>query len=167
MLQPLSEENARLEKLRSLNILDTKPEAEYDRITALAARRFKVPISLVSLVDQNRQWFKSNHGIDIKQVSRDASFSSEIIKNAETRVIHDSMTDDVFKKIATHPTYLQPLRFYVGVPLITKDGHTIGSFCIADYSANHTFSDDDQKDLEVMAEMIIKLIESDQDALSH
>lgn len=159
MPSALEQENQRLEKLRSLKILDSAQESDFDRITSLAVRRFNMPITLVSLVDKDRQWFKSRRGVEASQTPIEASFCREAINRGETCVVQDSLTDDAFRKIATHPTYATPIRFYAGVPLTTKEGHHIGSFCIADYNPKYTFSEEDKKDLEVMADMVITLIE--------
>lgn len=163
MLQKMDKEQERLEKLYSFNILDSDPENEYNRVTYLAVRRFNVPIAYISLIDKNRQWFKSKQGLDMNQTPLEASLCKEAIKGGESCIVYDALADDVFRKIATHPTYIHPLRFYAAAPIKTSDNHVIGSLSIADYKANHSFSDNDKNDLENMAHIIINLIENQQD----
>ncbi len=158
MLDSFEQENERLKKLYSLNILDSQPEDEYDRITQLAARRFNVPIALVTFLDKDQQWFKSTHGVKLGQVPRKASLCNEVLLNGSPCTIPDALSDDTLRKIVTHPVYLKPVRFYAGYPLNTKDGYTVGSFCIADLKPNYKFSEEDKKDLEVMAQMVMKLM---------
>lgn len=116
------DEAARLETLHSLSILDTPPEERFDRLTRLARRLFDVPIALVSLVDENRQWFKSHPGLDATQTSRDISFCAHALLADETMVIQDARNDDRF-----HDNPLvtgQPgIRFYAGRRLPRRTAH--------------------------------------------
>ncbi len=119
----------RLDTLRALLILDTPPEERFDRITAFAAQEFEVPTVLVSLVDQNRQWFKSRVGLDACETPRDISFCGHAIVSPETLVVTDAHTDPRF---ADNPLVTGPphIRFYAGAPLMLPNGHIVGTLCL-------------------------------------
>ena len=123
------DEEARLKDLRSLNILDTSEEERFDRLTRLAKRMFDVPVALVSLVDENRQWFKSCVGLDVKETPRDISFCGHTILGDEVFIIPDATKDERF---ADNPLVLgEPhIRFYAGYPLRYLDGSKLGTLCI-------------------------------------
>ncbi|CAG9255705.1 diguanylate cyclase [Burkholderia cepacia] len=124
-------EAARLDTLHSLSILDTPPEERFDRLTRLARRLFNVPIALVSLVDDDRQWFKSHAGLDVTQTSRDVSFCSHALLADNTMVIQDALNDDRFHD---NPlvTGAPGIRFYAGRPLVAPNGAPIGTLCLID-----------------------------------
>lgn len=146
-------EELRLGNLRSLNILDTAPEEQFDRLTRLAKRVFDVPIALVSLVDENRQWFKSCVGLDVSETSREISFCGHAILGNKTFIIADATKDIRFKD---NPLVLnQPnIRFYAGCPLRFPDGTMLGTLCIIDTKPRDLDEDDLQalKDLANMVE---------------
>jgi len=125
------DEPERLRALRRLRILDTAPEERFDRLTRLARHVFDVPIALVSLVDEHRQWFKSRQGIDGQETPRELSFCAHAILGDAPFVVADALLDDRF---ADNPAVTeQPaVRFYAGCPLHTPDGRRIGTLCIAD-----------------------------------
>ena len=122
----------RVAALRSLQVLDTPPEERFDRVTRLAAALFRVPVSLVSLVDMNRQWFKSKVGIDTDESPRDSSFCAHAVAARSILVIPDALADDRFRD---NPmvTGAPRVRFYAGVPLHLPGGHIMGTLCILDY----------------------------------
>ncbi len=128
-----ADEERRLQALHKLAILDTSPEERFDRITRLAARFFGVPIALISLVDHDRQWFKSRNGLQVAQTSREVSFCGHAILQDETLVIPDALADDRF---ADNPLVLSEprLRFYAGHPLVAPDGSPIGTLCLIDHT---------------------------------
>ena len=121
----------RVEALRSLNILDTSHEERFDRIIRTTALLFKVPISMVSLVDANRQWFKSCVGLPVAETDRDISFCGHAIISKEMLIIEDSLNDPRF---ADNPLVTGPphVRFYAGQPLRGPKGHIVGTLCIVD-----------------------------------
>jgi len=125
------DEKPRLASLRALGILDTEPEDRFDRITRLAAALFDVPIALVSLVDQDRQWFKSCYGLDSRETSREASFCAHAILGTDVMVVPDTLIDERF---ADNPSVIgEPrIRFYAGCPLILPDGSCVGTLCLVD-----------------------------------
>jgi phosphoribosyl 1,2-cyclic phosphodiesterase/DNA-binding response OmpR family regulator len=125
------DEERRLSSLRNLRILDTKREETFDRITRLAAALFNVPIALVSLVDENRQWFKSCLGLTAQETSRDTSFCAHVVYSREPMIVADALQDSRF---ADNPLVINDprIRFYAGYPLILDDGSCIGTLCILD-----------------------------------
>lgn len=125
-------DNDRLAALRALLILDTPPEERYDRIVRFAAEEFDVPIALVSLIDQNRQWFKARVGLDVCETGRDVSFCGHAILQPEIFVIPDARQDARF---ADNPivTGEPHVIFYAGAPFTEPTGHTIGTLCLIDH----------------------------------
>jgi len=125
------EESARLEALRKLGVLDTPAEERFDRLTRMAQAFFNVPIALVSLVDEKRQWFKSCLGLPLSESPRENSFCGHAIMSDELFVVEDASHDPLF---ASHPlvTGEPGIRFYAGAPLSLSDGYKVGVFCIID-----------------------------------
>jgi len=123
----------RLSALYSLNVLDTPAEQDFDDITALAASVCGVPMSLVSLIDADRQWFKARVGTDVAETSRDISFCAHAILGQELLVVPDMRQDTRF---AGNPAVEagDGIRFYAGAPLITTDGFALGTLCVMDRS---------------------------------
>jgi diguanylate cyclase (GGDEF)-like protein len=146
------EEEVRLETLRSLKILDTPQEERFDRLTRMAKRIFGVPIALVSLVDANRQWFKSCIGLEVSETSRDISFCGHAILGDEVFIIPDATQD---KRFAENPLVLNEptIRFYAGCPLKAWNGTKMGTLCIID-TVPRQFSDEDLRTLEDLASMV-------------
>lgn len=130
LLRPKDEEG-RLAALRRYDILDTPPDGAFDRITSLAASLFSVPISIISLVDTDRIWFKSRHGIDVDQIDREPGLCASAIVHDDAWVLTDASKD---VRSLTNPLVAGDfgLRFYVGVPLKTSDGHSLGTLCVID-----------------------------------
>lgn len=124
-------ENQRLEALGALKILDTPAEERFDRVTRLAAAALGVPIALVSLVDKERQWFKSCFGLDVTETSRDLAFCAHVVHQRAEMIVPDALQDDRF---ADNPLVVNEphVRFYAGAPLILHDGSCIGTLCLID-----------------------------------
>ncbi len=146
-------EHERLATLRELDVLDTPAEENFDRLTRLARRLFDVPIALVSLVDESRQWFKSRDGLDALETPRDISFCGHTILGRDVFVVPDATKDPRF---AGNPLVVgEPkIRFYAGCPLIAPNGHALGTLCIIDQSARELGAEDisSLQDLASMAE---------------
>lgn len=143
-------ENLRLEKLESLKILDSPPEAAFDHIAGLAADRFNTPIALVSLVDKYRVWYKASFGLDnLKEVPRSDSLCSLVILQEAVTVINDTLKEPC---LLVNPFVAgkMGLRFYAGAPIKTPDGFRLGAVCVIDQHPRE-FSAADQKDLEDLA----------------
>ncbi|HBN14152.1 MAG: GGDEF domain-containing protein [Gammaproteobacteria bacterium] len=147
-----ADEKERLSQLRSLSILDTPPEERFDRVTRMARRLFGVPIALVSLVDENRQWFKSCFGLDATETGRDISFCGHAIVTSGTFVIEDATQDERFydNPLVTGEPFI---RFYAGHPLRTMSGQAMGTLCLIDREPRQ-FDDDDHAMLADLAGMV-------------
>lgn len=150
-------EAERLRILRELLILDTPPEDRFDIITAFARNRFHVPIVLISLVDENRQWFKSTCGLDVSETSRDISFCAHAILKDEVMVIEDARLD---KRFEDNPLVVgEPfIRFYAGCPLKLTSGYNVGTLCLID-RIRHPFQVEDTRDLKTMAKLVVAELE--------
>lgn len=124
-------ERARLQALESVAILDTSPEREFDDLTAIAAAICGVPISLVSFVAADRQWFKAETGLGLRETSRDVSFCAHTLENQRTLVVQDTHQDARFRENAL--VMGEPgIRFYAGAPIVTTSGHALGTVCVID-----------------------------------
>lgn len=146
------DETARLVSLHALRILDTPSEQRYDRLTRMAKRLFGVKIALVSLVDSDRQWFKSKQGLDACETSRAISFCGHAILQREVLVVSDASRDPRF---ADNPlvTGEPKIRFYAGCPIRDPGGFNIGTLCLIDPEPRE-MSDDDLEALGELAEMV-------------
>ena len=145
------DEAARLKALRLLNVLDTPSEERFDRLTRLAKRMFDVPIAIVSLVDENRQWFKSCIGLHVSEAPRDISFCGHAILGNEIFIISDATKDERF---LDNPFVLNEpyVRFYAGCPLRYLDGSTLGTLCIID-TQPRVLNEEDLEALKDLAEL--------------
>ncbi len=124
-------ETQRLITLRNLDLLDTLPEERFDRITRLARRVFRVPIALVSLIDAERQWFKSRQGLDVTETSREISFCGHSVASDAVLVVPDATKDNRFDDnplVVGDPS----IRFYAGYPLHAGNGAAVGTLCLID-----------------------------------
>ena len=147
------DEQVRLEALRSLGVLDTPSEEQFDRLTRMAKRLFGVPIALVSLVDENRQWFKSRIGLDVTETPRDISFCGHAILGNDLFIIPNAIQDERF---ADNPLVVNDpnIRFYAGYPLKAPNGEKLGTLCIIDQTPRNLSKEDLESlvDLASMAE---------------
>lgn len=154
-------ESQRLEALASYAVLDTLSEPEFDDITLLASQICEVPIALISLVDADRQWFKSRIGIDTSETARDISFCAHAIHGNSLFEINNALEDARF---SDNPlvTDAPNIRFYAGMPLITEDGYALGALCVLDQQPK-TLSDAQKKGLSALARQVMKLLECRKD----
>ncbi|MFO7863316.1 MAG: diguanylate cyclase [Salinivirgaceae bacterium] len=162
MLEPAipADEAERLETLRALKILDSAPEERFDRLTRMAKRMFGVPISLVSIVDSNRQWFKSAQGLDATETPRDISFCGHAILDEDLFIVNNASEDPRFHD---NPlvTGAPNIRFYAGCPLRVSSGHKMGTLCLIDDKPRE-MNDEDRallRDLATMAEQEIAALQ--------
>jgi diguanylate cyclase (GGDEF)-like protein/PAS domain S-box-containing protein len=148
---PLNE-TARVRMLHSLELLDTPPEECFDRATRVLAQLLRVPITMVSLVDANRQWFKSKVGLDVCETTRDVAFCAHALASRQMLLVEDALADERF---ADNPlvTGEPHVRFYAGVPLSTDDGLVLGALCAIDTRAR-TLSDSEKAAMTDLARMV-------------
>ena len=150
---PPHDEVERIASLRALDVLDTAHEERFDRLTRVARRLFDAPIVLVSLVDTNRQWFKSCVGLDVSETPRDVSFCAHAILQDDVFVIPDALVDERFhdNPLVTGDPHI---RFYAGCPLSLPDGSRVGTLCIIDRVSREFTADDHDLlcDIAAMAE---------------
>jgi hypothetical protein len=151
------DEERRLAAIAELHILDTPAEERFDRITRLAAALLDVPVALISMIDRDRQWFKSTCGLDARESPRDTSFCAHAVYERKPLIVPDALLDDRF---ADNPFVTGPphLRFYAGQPLMLHDGSCIGTLCLADTRPR----DLDARDmirLADLAQMVIRELE--------
>jgi two-component sensor histidine kinase len=125
------DEAKRMAAVRRYEILDTPPDGAFDRITAIAARRFGVPIAIVSIVDEDRIWFKSHHGLAVEQIDREPGLCASAILSKDPFLLPDASIDP---RSLANPLVAGDfgLRFYAGVPLTTSDGYNLGTLCVID-----------------------------------
>ena len=155
-----ADEAERISTLRALNILDTSPEERFDRLTRLAKRLFGVPIALVSLVDEDRQWFKSRQGLSASETPRDVSFCGHAILGSDVFLIPDAAQDPRFhdNPLVTDAPFV---RFYAGCPLTVPNGSRLGTLCLIDREPRE-FSEEDLdllRDLARMAEQELAAVQ--------
>ena len=142
----------RLAQLRALELLDTGPEERFDRVTRLAQRLFGVPVALVSLVDEDRQWFKSAQGLEVRETPREVSFCSRAIGSDDLLVVPDATADRRFRDnplVTDDPS----IRFYAGCPISGPDGARLGTLCIID-RAPRELTDEDAGSLRDLAAVV-------------
>jgi GAF domain-containing protein len=152
-----SNETERLEALREYHILDTAPEAEYDDITALAAHICDVPISMISLVDEARQWFKAKTGLRQNQTARDVSFCAHAILKSNPLIVRDASKDPRFSDSAL-VTHLPRIRFYAGFPLVAQGGLRLGTLCAIDRKPRE-LSVEQLRAMRALARQVMALLE--------
>ncbi|MEB3210175.1 MAG: ATP-binding protein [Leptolyngbyaceae bacterium] len=150
-------EPERLQALYRYRILDTGSEKVFDELTQLAARICQTPTALMTLVDTERQWFKSRVGLDVSETPRDIAFCNCAILSTETLVIPNALEDERFatNSLVTGYPYI---RFYAGVPLLTSDGYALGSLCVIDY-APRELTDTQIESLEVLGRQVVAQLE--------
>ena len=157
---PSDEEARRLQALSRYEVFGTEPEPAFDRITRLAARIFRVPVVLITLIERDRQWFKSHHGVDLCATSREVSFCSHaiLLPAREVFVVPDAENDPRFadNPLVTGPTRV---RFYAGAPLRTPDGLALGSLCLIDTVARPDLDAGERATLADLAATVMEVFE--------
>lgn len=154
------DEIQRLETLRALRILESAPEERFDRLTRMAKRIFGVPISLVTLVDSERQWFKSKQGLEASETPRSISFCGHAILGEDIFIVPNALEDERFhdNPLVTEAPYI---RFYAGHPLKASNGHKMGTLCLIDEKPRELEEEDKEllSDLAVMVEQEIAALQ--------
>jgi signal transduction histidine kinase/CheY-like chemotaxis protein len=152
-----ADEAQRLDSLLRYNLLDTPREVEYDRVSHIASQLCLTPFALVSLIDQDRQWVKSSHGIHIDYVPRELSFCAHTINQREPLIIENMQLDSRF---SDHPSVVGPpnVTFYAGVPLRSSEGYAIGSLCVIDQKPRRLTAEQHMA-LKALADQVALLME--------
>ncbi|MBT2674216.1 GAF domain-containing protein [Streptomyces sp. ISL-14] len=132
LYQTNEHERERINALQRYQILDTPPDGSFDRITALASQLLNVPIAITSLVDEDRIWFKSHHGLDVQEIDREPGLCASAILNNVPYILNDASIDP---RSLANPLVAgeMGLRFYAGIPLVTHDNHNLGVLCVIDF----------------------------------
>ncbi|WLA09979.1 sensor domain-containing phosphodiesterase [Xanthomonas translucens] len=153
------DESKRLATLRQLCLLDTPPDRVFDLITQLASRTLRAPIALVSLVDEQRQWFKSRVGLDAAQTPRSQAFCAHAIHSPELLVVTDARQDPRFRDnpLVTGPPFI---RFYAGAPLMLADGTGLGTLCVIDTEPRSEFDAPSRQTLQQLRDLVLMRIET-------
>jgi diguanylate cyclase (GGDEF)-like protein len=150
-------EEARLAALHGYDILDTPPEPRFDRIVRMASRLLDMPISLVSLIDEARQWFKAKVGLEVGETPRSIAFCHHAIQQDQVMVVEDAIHDPRFQE---NPLVIQDpsIRFYAGAPLTSNDGHKLGTLCVIDRVPRH-LDPDERLLLQDLAALVVDEME--------
>jgi GAF domain-containing protein len=152
-----SPDRERVAALQKYAILDTEPEQAFDDLTLLASFVCKTPIALISLVDEDRQWFKSKIGMDACQTSRDIAFCSVAIQQTDVMVVPDTLEDERFRNnplVVSGPR----IRFYAGAPLINDEGYALGTLCVVDRTPRE-FGADQKEALQALGRLVLAQLE--------
>lgn len=153
--KPIDEEE-RLAELYKYEILDTNPEEDFDQLVELASAICEVPISLVSLIDRDRQWFKAKKGLDLDETSRDVAFCAHAILQDEVFIVENAL-DDI--RFFDNPYVVNDgIRFYAGMPIKTRNGKNLGTLCVIDREPK-TLSPSQKRALEILGRQVINLMD--------
>lgn len=153
----IDDESKRLEVLRGYCIVDTAPDPALDALTRSATRIFGVPVSLIALIDADRQFFKSRQGIDFSETPRSTSFCNRLIEDGKPLILPDASKDPYFRNnpyVTGHPH----IRFYASTPLVDRSGEILGSFCIIDTAPRDGLSDAELAILQAFAAETVEII---------
>jgi GAF domain-containing protein len=152
----MSLDSKRVEALEGYRVLDTAPHPSFDSVTGAAQVAFATPIALISLVDANRQWFKSCIGLDVSEAPRDISFCTHAIEQDTVFVVENAEAHPLFKDnpLVTGATHI---RFYAGAPIIDSEGFALGTLCVIDCEPR-AFGDRDRRLLAALAECAMAAI---------
>jgi hypothetical protein len=147
----------RVAALERYAILDTEPEEAFDDLTLLASFICKTPIAYISLIDEDRQWFKSKIGITVSETPRDVAFCSVAIQQPDVFVVPDTLQDERFRNnplVTSEPR----VRFYAGAPLITEEGYALGTLCIVDRTPRE-FTNEQREALRALSRLVLAQME--------
>lgn len=153
----------RLKTLRDYHILDTEPEARFDELTLLASRICDAPISIISLVDENRLYFKSTVGLDVREIPSAHSFCVEVVRRKEPIIVKDAKEDERFLQnplVHSEPYF----RFYAAAPLLAPNNQVIGTLCVVDYIPRN-LNLEQMEALKILSRQVITQMELDNQAI--
>jgi two-component system, NtrC family, sensor kinase len=155
-LAPVPDE-VRVAALQKYALLDTEPEQAFDDLTLIASYICKTPIALISLVDEDRQWFKAKIGITVSETPREFAFCSVAIQQSEVMVVPDTLKDERF---CNNPMVVSDprIRFYAGAPLITEEGYALGTLCVVDKTPRE-FGADQKEALQALSRLVLAQME--------
>lgn len=156
-----ADDTGRLKALRSYGILDTDPEQAFDDLALLASHICRTPIALVSLLDENRQWFKAHVGLEFRETARSVAFCAHAIEQQGIFIVEDALNDPRFRDNALVLGEPQ-IRFYAGAPLVTRDGDALGTICVIDRVAR-TLTDDQKAALDALRRQVEAQLEARRD----
>ena len=148
---------ARVAALQKYAILDTEPEQAFEDLTLLASYICQTPIALISLVDEDRQWFKSKVGLQTTQTPRDIAFCSTAIQQSDVMVVPDTLEDERFRNnplVVSEPH----IRFYAGAPLINEEGYALGTLCVVDRTPRE-FGPEQKEALQALSRLVLAQLE--------
>jgi GAF domain-containing protein len=151
------DEAKRLEALQRYHILDTPPEQTYDDITTLVSHICGTPIAFISLVDADRQWFKSKTGLAASETPRDIAFCAHTVLGNDLFIVPDALADERFAQ-SPLTTSSPHIRFYAGMPLVSPDGHAVGALCVVDREPR-TLTSEQKQALRALGRQVIQLLE--------
>jgi PAS domain S-box-containing protein len=157
-ISPLPEnEKERLEAIQGYDILDTEEEQDFDNIVELTSQLCNTPIALITLVDQDRQWFKARKGLDIRETHRNLSFCAHTIHKNDVMIVSDTLKDERFfdNPLVTGEPFI---RFYAGMPLITGEGYKLGSLAVIDQKPRE-LNTQQLRNLQMLAKQVVNLLE--------
>src|SRR5215468_5334119 len=155
--KPITNEAARVDALHRYAILDTEPEQTFDDLVLLASFICKTPIALISLVDEDRQWFKSKVGVSISETAREIAFCATAIQQPDVFVVPDTLNDERFRNnplVLAEPNF----RFYAGAPLIDEEGYALGTICVLDRVPREV-APDQQAALKALSHLVLAQLE--------
>jgi GAF domain-containing protein len=155
--KPLKTEASRVAALHNYAILDTEPEQAFDELVLLASFICKTPIAMISLVDEDRQWFKSKVGVSISETPREIAFCATAIQQPDVFVVPDTLNDERFRNnplVVSEPK----VRFYAGAPLIDGEGNALGTICVIDRIPRE-FGPDQQAALKALSRLVLAQLE--------
>lgn len=150
-------EKERLNVLKKYEILDTPPDGSLNKMTEMASKIFNVPIAIISMVDEDRIWFKSHHGLDVQEIGKDPGLCTSAMIADDVYVVENAKKDP---RTLSNPLVAGEfgLQFYAAAPLKTKDGYSLGTFCLID-KEQRFFSDDQRNVLKDLATLAMDWIE--------
>jgi GAF domain-containing protein len=148
---------ARVASLEKYAILDTEPEQAFDDLTLLASYICKAPIAAISLIDGNRQWFKSKVGLSVTETPREIAFCSTAIQQSDVLIVPDTLQDERFRNnplVVSDPR----IRFYAGAPLINEEGYALGTLCVIDRTPRE-LTPEQKEALQALSRLVLAQME--------